>query len=222
MKWYWKFLVLLLIISFIVGMAWWESIIRKPYIIRHYAEVSKKIARQDERDKLRKYVEGDSKWLSIPEYEYNANTSQPRYIPMWRRLLIYLNQKVNYTKENIIRHEDSVEILNYGLGRCGEFSIAYTALCLAFNIRARLCVCLSDHMWTEVYIQVGLTLTSNSHQPSYVMDWEWMHVDPTEQVWNNPYMYMRDWGKDFGGHDKIYAIEDGKIEEITERYVWKI
>ncbi|MCK5562582.1 transglutaminase domain-containing protein, partial [Candidatus Bathyarchaeota archaeon] len=48
-------------------------------------------------------------------------------------LLNWLHKKVEWSKGDIVRHNDPVEIIAYGKGRCGEFSILFTALCLAHN-----------------------------------------------------------------------------------------
>ena len=52
-------------------------------------------------------------------------------------LLEWLHGKVKWTEGDIIRHNDPSEIIAYGKGRCGEFGILFTALCLAHNYRAR-------------------------------------------------------------------------------------
>lgn len=99
-------------------------------------------------------------------------------------------------------HEDPLEILEYGKGRCGEFSILYVSLCLAHGYSARLVVAMyGDHAWAEVMLQGN-----------------WTHIDPTERTVNDPFMYERDWGKDL---KLVYAFEDNQIEDVTSKYKWK-
>lgn len=120
-------------------------------------------------------------------------------------------------------------ILGGHKGRCGEFAITYTALCLAFEVKARLVVDMTgDHMWTKVWIDKpalrGISL--------YVPGKDWMHVDPTEAVtWiqkhpgedvmlskkvDNPLMYQKEWNKNI---EEVLAFnEDGSSEDVTERY----
>ena len=115
-------------------------------------------------------------------------------------LLEWLHKKVKWSKEEITRHNDPTEILTYGKGRCGEFSILFTALCLAHNYRARLILDMSDHVWTEVW---------NKKQK------RWVHVDPSEKRIDDPQMYERDWKKCL---KEIYAFENGKLENVTKGY----
>lgn len=115
-------------------------------------------------------------------------------------LLDWVHDKVKFDKGNIERHNDPKEILAYGRGRCGEFSILFTSLCLAHNYRARLILDMSDHVWTEVWDR-GKE--------------RWIHVDPSEKKTDDSLMYERDWKKNL---QEIYAFENGNIENVTKRY----
>lgn len=115
-------------------------------------------------------------------------------------LLEWLHSKLRWSKHGIKRHSHPLEILAYGKGRCREFSILFTALCLAHNIRARLILDLSDHVWTEVW--------SREEE-------RWIHVDPSERRVDDPYMYERDWKKKL---DAVWAFEKGRAENVTKRY----
>ncbi len=115
-------------------------------------------------------------------------------------LLEWMHDRLKFDKGNIERHNDPVEILAYGRGRCGEFSILFTSLCLAHFYRARLILDMSDHVWTEVWDQ----------QKS-----GWVHVDPSEKRIDDPFMYERDWKKNL---QEIYAFENGNIENVTQSY----
>jgi hypothetical protein len=115
-------------------------------------------------------------------------------------LLDWLHQKIVWSEGDIVRHNDPLEIIAYGKGRCGELSILFTALCLAHGYRARLILDMSDHVWTEVWDGKGN---------------RWMHVDPSEKRLDDPLMYERDWKKNL---QEIYAFENGFIENVTERY----
>jgi len=115
-------------------------------------------------------------------------------------LLEWLHSKVKWSKENIKRHNNPKEILTYGKGKCGEFSILFTALCLAHGYRARLILDMTDHVWTEVWNK---------------KERRWIHVDPSEKRIDDPKMYERDWKKNL---KEIYAFENGSIENVTQRY----
>jgi len=115
-------------------------------------------------------------------------------------LLDWVHERVKFDKGKITRYNDPREILAYGKGRCGEFSILFTSLCLAHGYRARLILDMSDHVWTEVW--------DNRRK-------RWIHVDPSEKKIDDPLMYERDWKKDLRA---IYAFENGKMENVTKRY----
>jgi transglutaminase-like putative cysteine protease len=115
-------------------------------------------------------------------------------------LLDWMHARLKFNKGDIVRHSDPLEILAYGQGRCSEFSVLFTALCLAHNYRARLVLDMSDHVWTEVW---------NLKQKS------WVHVDPSEKKIDDPKMYERDWKKNL---KEVYALENGSVENVTETY----
>lgn len=115
-------------------------------------------------------------------------------------LIDWLHAQIEFTHGNITRHNDPLQIISYGKGRCGEFSILYTALCLAHNYRARLILDLSDHVWSEVWDEKQK---------------RWVHVDPSEKRIDDPKMYEREWKKDL---KEIYALENGNIENVTANY----
>jgi len=116
------------------------------------------------------------------------------------KLLDWIHERVKWSKGNTARHNDPRKILAYGKGRCGEFSILFTSLCLAHNYRARLILDTSDHVWTEVW--------DNRRK-------RWIHVDPSEKKIDDPLMYERDWKKNLRG---VYAFENGNMEDVTKRY----
>jgi len=115
-------------------------------------------------------------------------------------LLEWLHGKLKWGEGDIVRHNDPIEIIAYGKGKCGEFGILFTALCLAHNYRARLILDMSDHVWTEVWDD---------------KEKRWIHVDPTQKRINDPLMYERDWKKNL---KEIYAFESGNMEDVTKRY----
>jgi transglutaminase-like putative cysteine protease len=115
-------------------------------------------------------------------------------------LLEWVHARLRFNKRDIVRHSDPLEILAYGQGRCSEFSVLFTALCLAHNYRARLVLDMSDHVWTEVWD---------------LKQKRWIHVDPSEKKIDDPKMYERDWKKNL---KEVYALENGSVENVTETY----
>ena len=115
-------------------------------------------------------------------------------------LLEWVHARLRFNKGDIVRHSAPLEILAYGQGRCSEFSVLFTALCLAHNYRARLVLDMSDHVWTEVWD---------------LKEKRWVHVDPSEKKIDDPKMYERDWNKNL---KEVYALESGSVENVTETY----
>jgi hypothetical protein len=150
-----------------------------PKIVEKYRTISINIANPPELKQLR----------SLFERRYSL-----------QELLNWMHDRLKFAKGDIIRHNDPLEILDYGKGRCGEFSILFTALCLAHNYQARIILDLSDHVWTEVW---------DDEQK------RWVHVDPSERRIDDPEMYVRDWKKTL---KEIYAFENGNVENVTENY----
>lgn len=118
----------------------------------------------------------------------------------YTELLTWEHERLNYTRDpSIERYTDPLKIMNYGKGRCQEFSILYVALCLANGYGSRFVYdLLGDHTWAEIKLQ-GI----------------WTHVDPTEKRVDDPYMYERDWHKNI---ELVYAFEDGFCEDVTNNY----
>ena len=117
-----------------------------------------------------------------------------------KSMMDWIHYRVQFDKEDIIRHNDPQGILEYGRGKCREFSVLFTALCLAHGYRARIILDMSDHAWSEVWSD-----EANG----------WIHVDPSERRINDPHMYERDWKKNL---KEVYAFENGKIEDVTKTY----
>jgi hypothetical protein len=93
----------------------------------------------------------------------------------YTEIFVWESTRINYTQNREI-HTDPIEILNYGKGACGEFSILYVAACLANDIPARLVVTgyvitgSVDHSWAEV----------NPSKDGKT----WIHVEPTDCAYN--------------------------------------
>lgn len=187
-------IAILFIILLISGIVYYEKT-RDQYRPDklHWQAIMKDISSNETRTKLLSHFDD----IEITYYKGN-----------FVAILSYLRQHVLYTKSNFPRSEDPEWIIwTLHLGRCGEFSIAYTALLLAFDMKARLIVHMGqDHMWTEVY-----SIDS------------WIHVDPTEGKINVPLLYNtprpNGWGKLVNSDFPVFAFEsDGSWIDVTERY----
>jgi hypothetical protein len=118
----------------------------------------------------------------------------------WVELLRWVHERLKWDNGDIERHNNPLGILAYGRGRCGEFSILFTAVCLAHGYRARIILDMSDHVWSEIW----------DGQRK-----RWVHVDPSESRIDDPLMYERDWKKTLVN---VYSFENGKMIDITKNY----
>ncbi len=110
--------------------------------------------------------------------------------------------------QDTVWSEDPLEILESGKGICSQFSIVYVSACLALNYESRLVVATDTSNWNMIHVWAEDYCNGT-----------WVHVDPSDKVWNNPSRYLSwDWGKGIGSNVKIYAFEDGKYEDVTPNY----
>ena len=177
------FIVMALIVSFAVGYSIGSQAQGVVYYEHPNVKYHRKVAQSLTNETLQKELRAQ---LNSTEYSY-------------LELLAWEHSRLNYTEENIPRHDNPLDIVAFGKGRCGEFSILYNALCLAYGHRARLVVDIyGDHVWTEVFLNGS-----------------WVHVDPTEKIVNDPLMYQRDWHKEV---KLVCAFEGGLVLDVTENY----
>jgi len=124
-------------------------------------------------------------------------------------LLNWTSQNLNWSEESFTRYSKPQQILNQGKGRCEEFTVVYVAACLALGYEARIVVSRQFyqilvhgfHVWAEVKL-----------------DGVWIQVDPSPTAfWNDTSRY-RSWNWGPRITLKVFACEDGKIEDVTSRY----
>jgi hypothetical protein len=122
------------------------------------------------------------------------------------------HEKVEFAYgETFERSDDPLRILQIGKGACEEFSVLYLALCLAHGYQCRLVVALDVSYRILWFLQHGWAEVKLGNQ--------WVHVDPSDQVWNQTSHYRNwSWGKGIGSYVQIYAFEDGKVTDVTQHY----
>jgi hypothetical protein len=167
---------------------------------------------QQQQDDLENYYLGIMKSLNTEENKiivrnwFDKDYMVPDLIQWVNNTLAF---DETHTDEQRHWKTDPSQIKQIGKGQCGEFSILYVAACLAQGYDARLVVATNVnypyqdlHVWTEVKM-CG-----------------WIHVDPSENMWGDKYMYQNEeWGQAIGSTVKIYAFEDGKSQDITLNYI---
>ena len=103
--------------------------------------------------------------------------------------------------------EDPFQILQNKEGICIQWSIVYVSACLALGYQSRLVVAADTSSWTFIHVWA---------EDYY--NGKWVHVDPSDAVWNDPARYQSwGWGT-FGSQVKVYAFEDGTFQEVTSTY----
>jgi peptide-N4-(N-acetyl-beta-glucosaminyl)asparagine amidase len=98
------------------------------------------------------------------------------------------------------RFNDIEKLLITRKGRCGEFANCFTFLCRALGYDARYIFSTSDHVWTEVY---------NHSKKRFI------HVDPSDNVFDSPLMYECGWKKKL---EYVIAFSYDDIQDVTWRY----
>lgn len=105
-------------------------------------------------------------------------------------------------------YEDPFQILNSGDGICTQWSIVYVSACLALGYQSRLVVAVNTTTWTFIH-----TWAEDYYNGA------WVHVDPSDGVWNDPGRYLTwDWGPYIGSGVEIYAFQDGSFQDVTSTY----
>lgn len=98
------------------------------------------------------------------------------------------------------RYDLPERLLETRCGRCSEFANVFTGMLLALGFDARIVVDLTDHVWSEVWLE---------DKQRYV------HVDPCEDIIDAPYTYEVGWGKKLTW---IFAIGKNEVYDVTRRY----
>ncbi|CAO1346302.1 unnamed protein product [Diamesa serratosioi] len=98
------------------------------------------------------------------------------------------------------RYNDIEKLLVTRIGRCGEFANCFTFLCRCLGYDARYVYSTSDHVWTEVY----------SHSKN-----RWIHLDPSENVFDSPLMYEHGWRREL---NYVIAFSLDDVQDVSWRY----
>jgi len=103
---------------------------------------------------------------------------------------------------------DPFQILDRGEGVCLQWSIVYVSACLALGYQSRLVVAVDTQGWSWIHVWAEDYYNGT-----------WVHVDPSDKVWNQPKRYLGwDWGPYIGSTVKVYAFEDNRDQDVTSTY----
>ena len=123
-------------------------------------------------------------------------------------LFIWEENKLTFVQDSAGSLVDPFQILNSGEGICLQWSIVYVSACLALGYQSRLVVAVDTSTWEFIHVWAEDYYNGT-----------WVHVDPSDKVWNDPSRYLSwDWGKYIGSEVKIYAFEDNQFQDVTFTY----
>jgi hypothetical protein len=161
------------------------------FVLRNRAEIMRNLNSDETKASLRNMFDRDYNFTELYQWEHS---------------------KVRFAaNEDFERSTDPLRILQVGKGRCGEFSVLYVALCLSHGYESRFVVAVDMKYWVLWFPQ---------HEWAEVkLNDQWVHVDPSDQVWNASSHYRTwPWADGIGSTVRILAFEEGKITDITESY----
>ena len=100
--------------------------------------------------------------VSTPkEMEYFRNLLGRSY--NYTELITWENQHLNFSYEDITRNNDPIKIYEYGKGRCEEFAILYSELCVSQGYQCRIVASIfNDHVFNEVKLNGTWTRVDSS------------------------------------------------------------
>ncbi len=118
--------------------------------------------------------------------------------------------KMNFTDDSTWK-EDPIAILASGKGICVQWSVVYVSAALALDYPSRLVAAVDTGSWNFIHVWAEDYYNGT-----------WVHVDPSDGVWNEPSRYQSwDWGSGIGSNVRIYAFEAHVYYDVTSKYSLK-
>jgi hypothetical protein len=123
-------------------------------------------------------------------------------------LFAWEQTKLTFVQDTTGYFEDPLQILESGKGICVQWSILYVSACLSLGYESRLVASIDTSNWNAIHVWA---------EDYY--NGEWIHVDPSDKIWNSPSRYQSwDWGSGIGSNVKIYAFEDNAFIDVIASY----
>jgi hypothetical protein len=124
-------------------------------------------------------------------------------------LFAWEHNKMTFANDPTGSYTNPTEILSRGTGICTQWSIVYVSACLALNYQSRLVMAVDTASWQYIHVWAE-DFTGG----------RWVHVDPSDSVWNNPGRYQSwDWGAGIGSTVRVYAFQDNAYFDVTSSYL---
>ncbi len=125
-------------------------------------------------------------------------------------LFTWEHSRLTFSQDSAGFFEDPMQILSRGKGICVQWSVVYVSASLALDHPCRLVVAVDTSSWSFIH-----TWAEDYYNGI------WVHVDPSDSVWNNPSRYKGwDWGSAIGSQVRIYAFTDNGYEDVTQTYTF--
>jgi hypothetical protein len=144
----------------------------------------------------------------------NSSTTKTKMTPLLSAtynqtdLFKWEQTKLTFASDPVGWFEDPLQILQEGKGICAQWSEVYVSACLALGYQSRLVAAVDTGSWSAIHIWAE----------DYI-NGAWVHVDPSDKVWNNPSRYQTwDWGSGIGSTVRIYAFQDNNYYDVTPTY----
>lgn len=99
------------------------------------------------------------------------------------------------------RYGDPIKLLETRKGRCGEWCNLFTLILNSFGLRVRYVANKEDHVWCEYF-------SDNLNR--------WVHVDPCEQAFDEPFIYSKNWNKKMS---YCISYERYGVTDVSKRYI---
>lgn len=199
----------------------WHSIVLETLDLDTiYSNVDKKVKESEDeytdllvKELLRHFKQDLFKWINKPDCKNcNSDIEQNQTAlgiqPATAEESLYECVRVEVYKCNncgnitrFPRYNNPIKLLETREGRCGEFCNVFILILKSFGLETRYIWNREDHVWCEYY-------SSNLKR--------WVHVDPSEQSFDQPYIYSINWNKEMS-----YCIAFNKegVTDVSHRYI---